>query len=273
MVALLSLPPHYGRKETLLHVGKLTAGGTERLSGGPNAGIDIGLAPLPPLGLEEHRVLSYGVLSHPWLTMRLPDRGVTREQVTLSLPPDGAVAGSMAGLAIERGAWLAPANRPLQRVLALTPRFDLEDWRKTTPARVNLILQSPQGFVLFSELTLSRDASLAPIHIRRLLILLRRLALREGDRFVFAPNDTNLQHLVRHRFEAVLANLYSRGAFVGVDPTSAFRVVTDETVNPVSSIERGRFIVELQIAPAHALSFITVRLVADERGRLTVEEV
>lgn len=267
LFALLSLPRHYRAREAALHVGKLTAGGDERLSGGANT------TEVPPLSFGENSILSYGALMHPWLTVRVPDRGVAREDVTMSLPPDGAVLGSMAGLAVERGAWLAPANRVLHGVLALCPRLDLDDWRQLTPARVNLVLQSPKGFLLFSEATLSVEQSVTSIHIRRLLILLRRLALREGDRFVFAPHDTNLQHLIRHRFEAMLVNLYSRGAFAGADPAAAFRVVTDETINPPASIERGRFIVELQIASARALAFITVRLVADERGRLAVEEV
>lgn len=267
MLAILSLPQHYRAMEAVLHVGKLTVGGDEQFES------RIDASGVPPLTFGENHVLSYGTLMHPWLMVRIPDRGVAREDVTVSLPPDGAVMGSMANLTIERGAWLAAANRPLQRVLALRPSLGFQDWRQLTMARVNLVLQSPQGFLLFSEATLSVNESLTPIHIRRLLILLRRLALREGDKFVFAPHDTNLQHLVRHRFEIVLANLYSRGAFAGVDPESAFRVITDETVNPPASTERGRFIVELRVAPAQALAFITVRLVSDERSRLTVEEV
>jgi phage tail sheath protein FI len=160
----------------------------------------------------------------------------------------------------------------LQRVLALEPQLDLDDWRRLTPVRVNLLLRMPRGFVLFSETTLADDPATAPIHIRRLLILLRRLALREGDRFVFAPNDLRLRDLVRHRFEAMLASLYARGAFAGRDASEGFRVLVDDSVNPPSSVARGRFIIELQVAPARALAFITVRLTADERGRLAFEE-
>ncbi len=265
MLALLSLPAHYRRFEAIAHVGKLTAGGTERFSGTADAGDVL------PLSDGEADVLSYGTLLHPWVTVRVPDRGVNREEITTELPPEGVIAGSMAGLSIERGAWLAPANKILQRVLALTPRFDIEDWKKLLVAGVNLILQVPRGFTLLSEVTLSPDNSLRPVHVRRLLILLRRLALREGDRFVFDVNDINLRHRVRHWFERVLADLYSRGAFAGSSPGTAYRVVTDESVNPRTSVENGRFIIELQVAPAPALDFITVRLVSDERGRLAVE--
>jgi hypothetical protein len=267
LVALLSLPRHYRAAEATRHVGRLTAGGDEQIGGTAMTTV------VPPLGFGESQTLSFGALMHPWLSVRAPDRAMQREDVISTLPPDGAVLGSMAELAIQRGAWIAAANRVLQRVIALRPALDREDWRQLTPARVNLVLQSPRGFLLLSETTLSADALVAPIHIRRLLILLRRLALREGDRFVFAPHDINLRNLVRHRFEATLADLYARGAFAGRDPAAAFRVVTDETVNPPASMERGRFVVELQVAPAPALAFITVRLVADERGRLAVEEV
>jgi hypothetical protein len=266
LLALLSLPRHYRTAEAIGHVGRLTAGGGERLT---DADPDTEAL---PLGAGERAVLGYGALVHPWLGVRIAGDDPGGDGVVASIPPDGAVLGAMAAVALDPGAWVAPANRPLQRVLALAPPLGLDDWRRLAPARVNLLLRTPRGFVLFSEATLGEDAALAPIHIRRLLILLRRLALREGDRFVFAPNDARLKDLVRHRFEAALAGLYARGAFAGRDTAEAFRVVVDASVNPASSVARGRFVVELQVAPARALAYITVRLVADERGRLAFEE-
>ncbi len=280
LLALLSLPRHYRSAAAIVHVGRLTAGGDE-----PLAGTDPE-AEVPSLGAGERAVLGYGALVHPWLGVRATgdasaddpegrDRaGDDRDGSDLVtwIPPDGAALGAMAAVALERGAWVAPANRPLQRVLALDPPLGLDDWRRLAPARVNLLLRLPRGCVLFSEATLGEDATLAPIHVRRLLILLRRLALREGDRFVFAPNDTRLQNLVRHRFDAALGGLFARGAFAGRDAAEGFRVVADAAVNPAPGLAQGRFVVELQVAPARALAFITVRLVADERGRLAFEE-
>ena len=271
LLAVLSLPPHYRSREALVHVGRLTPGGDDDLVPESLGGV------VPPLTEGESPALSYAALYHPWLTVRGAEASeeglrITRAAIG-SVPPDGAVVGSIAALTIDRGAWLAPANIPLARALDLEPSFDLEAWKQLVPLRVNLITRQPEGFVLLSADTLSRSASLVPVHVRRLLMLLARLARREGDRYVFRPHDANFRHLVRQRFENVLADMYRRGAYAGADPASAYRVVADEAVNPPQSVERGRFIIELRVAPVRELAFITVRLVAEEKGRLTVEEV
>jgi phage tail sheath protein FI len=140
-------------------------------------------------------------------------------------------------------------------------------------AQINLIRQEPRGFLPLSADTLSRDAELRPIGVRRLLSLLRRLALRHGTTYVFEPNNDAFRRLVQRGFEAMLEELFMRGAFAGATPELAYQVTTDDVVNSPQSIEQGRFIVELKVAPSLPLTFLTIRLVqAGERG-LTTEEV
>ncbi len=109
--------------------------------------------------------------------------------------------------------------------------------------------------------------------MRRLLILLRRIALTEGDRYVFAPNSPAFRRRVKQQFEQMLSRLYVRGAFAGSDPSEAYQVVVGETVNTPASIEQGRFIVELKVAPSQPVTFITVRLMQLESGLLEVQEL
>jgi phage tail sheath protein FI len=104
------------------------------------------------------------------------------------------------------------------------------------------------------------------------MILLRRLALREGQRWVFEPHGPALRRRVRHLFERILGELFQRGAFAGKDAAEGFRVVTDESVNRPTSVDQGRLIVELRVAPAAALTYLTVRLIAAGPGRLAIEE-
>jgi phage tail sheath protein FI len=188
-------------------------------------------------------------------------------------PPEGTVAGSMAALAIEKGAWIAPANRPLEGIFALTPAID----RALRPAllerRVNLLVQEPRGFFAWHADTLTRDAEVQPVNVRRLLMLLRRLALREGNDYVFEPNDGVLRGRVRHRFERVLSDLFVRGALAGESAEQAFRIVVDESVNTPQSIDRGRFLVELRVAPSRPMEYLTLRLVQDGPERLSVQEI
>ncbi len=99
------------------------------------------------------------------------------------------------------------------------------------------------------------------MNVRRLLILLRRVALRDGMAYVFQPNDTALRYLVRRNFEDLLSRLFSLGAFAGDTENQAFQVVTDSSVNTPNMIDEGQFVVELRVAPSLPLEFLTIRLV------------
>ena len=48
-------------------------------------------------------------------------------------------------------------------------------------------------------------------------------------------------------------------------------MVTDDTVNPQESVDGGRLVVELRVAPSRPLAFLTVRLVQAGAG-ITVQE-
>ena len=244
-LAVLTMPLHFREEEALSHVAALTGG--------------------------EDRVLSFGALYHPWLHHR---RQEAQEGTAVILaPPDGVVCGMTAARALKRGAWIAPANEPLRSVVALQPAFNRGEWAHLFAAQINLVRQDPRGFMLLSADTLTSSDLLRPINVRRLLILLRRLALREGSAYVFQPNNEAFWRLVRHKFERLLNSLYVRGAFAGATPAEAYQVVADKSINTQNSIDQGRFIVELRIAPAQPLAFITVRLVQTGQEGLAVQEL
>jgi phage tail sheath protein FI len=182
------------------------------------------------------------------------------------------VCGTIASRTLERGAWLAPANIPLTGAVALDPSLSAEAGRLLLDAGVNLIAPDPRGFVTLGADTLTGDASLRPIGVRRLLSLLRRLALREGTTYVFENNDAAFREDVRQRFDRLLADLYGRGAFAGATAPEGYRVVADESVNPASSVDLGRLIVELRVAPSRPLTFIAVRLLQTATDRLVLQE-
>lgn len=243
MVALLSLPRHFEAAAAAAHATAL---------GAAFAG--------------EPQVLSYGALWHPWLEARGDDAADLR-----IMPPDGATAGVMAARANARGAWVPPANEPLRGVVALTPVVAESALQELQDAAVNIIRQTPAGFVCLDADTLSPDDEIRPLNVRRLLILLRRAAVRAGNDYTFEPISTSLRNTVRRGFESLLTNLFQRGAFAGNTARDAYRVVTDDTVNTPNSIDNGRFIAELQVAPSRPLSFLTVRLLQRGGGPTAVE--
>ena len=189
-----------------------------------------------PWYLEDFSKLGHDSPQAPSDTLRFhySDSTAVKRRLALRLaPPDGSIAGMMSGLASVDGAWLAPANRPLRGVLALLPPLGAEAWRRLVPARVNLLLNDPRGFLTRSEDTRRR---------------------------------------VRRVFEGFLGELFQRGAFDGRDAADAFRIVTDDTVNRPATVDRGQLIVEMRVAPAAAMAFLTVRLVTAGPAGLTVEE-
>ncbi|MDA8018131.1 MAG: phage tail sheath subtilisin-like domain-containing protein, partial [Thermoanaerobaculia bacterium] len=265
LLALLSLPRHFRQEEARRHLAALAP-----LTGSADAASNAAtFRAVPPLTGGEEQVLSYGALYHPWLAaVEEGDFAVTPGFV----PPEGAVAGTAAELAVDRGAWWAPANLPLAGTVALDPDFDRDAWQRLAEIGINVVRREPRGFLAQGADTLSRGAKLRPISVRRLMILIRRLALREGGRYVFEPHDADFQSLVQHRFERFLSGLHVRGAFAGRTAADAFRVVTDASVNPPRSVDAGRFIVELQVAPSRPLDFLTVRLVQTGPEQLSLQE-
>src|SRR5690606_35263017 len=116
----------------------------------------------------------WGALYYPWTWTAHAGRAARL------IPPDGSVAGSIASRTLERGAWVAPANVVLTDVVALEFDPDETSLEKLYGAGINLIVKEARGFTLLGADTLSRDAALRPLSVRRLLILIRKVALREG---------------------------------------------------------------------------------------------
>jgi hypothetical protein len=256
---VLTLPAHFREEESITYVSTLKS--TVRSNGRTES--------VEPLGFGETSAFSFGAVYHPWLiSWDGLQRGTTRIG-----PADGAVCGMMARRSLLRGAWIAPSNESLKGVLSLTPAIS-QAWRlRFQDEQINLIWQEPRGFVCLNGDTLSTNEDLRPINVRRLLMLLRRLALRLGASYVFEPNDSAFQRRVRRGFEAMLDYMYVRGAFKGKTPEAAYQVVTDSAVNTAQSMEEGRFIVELRVAPSLPMRFLTVRLVqTGERTLVAIEQ-
>jgi hypothetical protein len=205
---------------------------------------------------NDDRLLSFGALYHPWT---VPVSGA-------AVPPDGAASGVLASTAAAVGCWREPANVPLVSAVALIAPEQPGAAVTAAAAGTNLLLERPRGRLALSAYTLSRDPDLSRIAVRRLLSLLRRLALRDGPTFVFESNDAVLRRQVRRQFEAVLAQLLIAGAFAGPAPQDSYQVVVS---NPADT----QLLVELKVAPAAAMRWLIVRLVGNGDQFSTAEAV
>ncbi|MCA9541590.1 MAG: phage tail sheath family protein, partial [Myxococcales bacterium] len=264
LFAVLSLPAHFDERQAAAYA--------ERLRAGPHpAAIDavpvpFGAEPVSslPLSAGEQRALSHGALYHPWVVGRPAGPG----DLIARLPPDGALLGTMAALALRDGAWRAPANRPLQGPFGLVRSLPEAAWPALQRARVNVVRAEPRGFLCLSADTLSDEPDWGHIGVRRLFCALRRAARQHGEAYVFEPNHEAFARLVYRVFFGLLERLHQRGAFAGRLPAEGFQVVVN--TRPADR-DAGRLIVELRIAPSVPLRFLTVRLVQSQDG-LVLEE-
>jgi hypothetical protein len=245
LVAVLGLPRHYRPAEALEHRRALA----DLLDRGGSS------------------TSSYTALYHPWIVVREADGTLRRSG------PEGAACGTIAARTLARGAWVAPANQVIRNALALDPAPSSDEQAALYDASINVLGQTARGFVVLGAQTLSPDPDPMPLNVRRLLIVLRRLALREGQTYVFAPHSPAFRRRVKTGFDRHLAGMFARGAFAGHDPALAYQVVVDESVNPPSAVEQGRLVVELKVAPSQPLTYIVVRLIQSGPGTVTVQEV
>jgi hypothetical protein len=261
LIALLSVPEHYRGDAAVAHARRLRS----PLDPAPAGSSDPvpGLDRVLPLDGAEQRALGFGALYHPWLVTTSPSRGEAFRRIA----PDGPAAGVIARRSATRGAWVAPANEAFADVIALVHPEPREALASLQEAQVNEVRPEPGGFMCLCEDTLIRDEDVRPINVRRLLALVRRLVLLEGSRYVFEPNDPTFRRSVERGFGDVMQLLHMLGAFAGRTPEEAYRVNAGSPPNTPHSVDAGRLIVELKLAPSRPLSFLLVRLVnAGERG-------
>jgi phage tail sheath protein FI len=247
VVAILSLPEHFARREALDWQQALQT----TLLG-------------ETVTTDDLNMLSYVATYHPWL--QIPEVVTPALAPLRAIPPEGACCGMIAARELVRGPWIAPANVPLRGAVALTPDLSKADWAALFDARINLIRQLPGQFTLMSAHTLSYDDQLVQISVRRLLIFLRKLALQRGMRYVFESNTERFRQRVQASFESTLNTLVARGGII------AFEVVTDESINTPNDFDNGRFLIALKVAPTLPIEFITVILLRSGEDLLNVIE-
>ena len=250
MFALLSLPRHYHAVEAVDHGRRLA----QWRQGG------FGDADM--FDTNERRTLSFAALHHPWVVYRGSD-GTAR-----AAPPDGAVAGVHARRTLASGAWRAAANEQMRDIIALSPTIGDGDWPALDAGRINFLRRDARGFLLLDADTLSDEPEWRQINVRRLMSLLRRAAIRRGSAYVFEPNGEVLRRAVERGFTQMLEQMFRLGAFVGRKAEEAFRLSVDPTT---ADRDAGRLIVEIGVAPAQPMRFLTVRL-AQTGERFTIAE-
>jgi hypothetical protein len=220
-------------------------------------------------GLEEGGIASAFVqLGWPWLELvgseRLPGKLV---------PPEGALLGVMARQTLLAGAFRSVARAPLRDVVALRPELSHADrqrpvaWgdRRAVPrhglgGHVTLVVRTPRGFELDSDVTTSRGETYRAGAVVRLTSLLVRAARRVGEDVAFDSSGPELWGRLRERMHSLLLAFWHEGALGGNAPSEAFDVRCDETTMTQNDIDAGRVVCTVAFQAAAPIERISVVL-------------
>lgn len=199
---------------------------------------------------------SYAALFYPWLRVDTGAGGVLRD-----VPPSGHVAGLIARTDLEHGVHRAPANFEVRDVRALTNDVDDAVQGILNPLGINCLRVLPgRGIRLYGARTLSSDTSWRFLNVRRLLLLIEEAVEDAHQWAVFEPNNTVLRQALTYSLTTFLRTLWQQGALSGASPEAAFLVKCDQENNPPETVEAGRILAEISVAPANPFEFITFRL-------------
>lgn len=202
---------------------------------------------------------AFATLYYPWIKVENPTGSNGNSEVLI--PPSGHVAGVWARTDETRGVWKAPANDTIRGVLDVERSITQAEQGVLNPLGINAIRPFGQrGIRIWGARTLTSDTDWTYINVRRLFNMIEATILEGTQWAVFEPNDVALWEGVKRTLNAYLRGLWSAGALFGASADQAFFVRCDETTNPPESIDAGKLVVEVGIAPVKPAEFVIFRI-------------
>jgi Bacteriophage tail sheath protein len=209
----------------------------------------------------------YAALYWPWIKVSDPATGNN-----ILVPPCGHMAGVWARSDATRGVHKAPANEVVRGAIALETTITKGEHDLLNPQGINCIRTLPGlGIRVWGARTISSDQSWRYLNVRRLFNYVEESVLEGTQWVVFEPNDMDLWARVRRTITSFLLGVWRDGALFGATPEAAFYVKCDAENNPPDSVDAGRLICEIGIAPVKPAEFVVFR-VAQYSGGASVSE-
>jgi hypothetical protein len=264
-------PPDFSQ-EDIAYLQSALVGHCERLKD------RMAILDVPPDRLDWQQVLnwrggfdtSYAAAYFPWLRVSDP---LEPDGSLRLVPPSGHVAGVYADVALRKGAHQAPANQVLAGVKSLAVAIDDGQHASLNDGQVNAIRACPgRGLRVMGARTLSSDASLRYVNVRRLLLMLRGTLEEYGQGLVFEPNNADLWRRVERVVAALLDRLWRAGMFDGASAEEAYSVRCDATTTPAYEQDNGRVICEVGVNLPWPAEFVIVRIGFTQAGAQWLEQ-
>ncbi|MFF0433570.1 phage tail sheath family protein [Streptomyces sp. NPDC004327] len=210
----------------------------------------------------------YAAVYYPWIKSFDPSTGQTR-----TVPPSGHMAGVWARNDAERGVHKAPANEIVRGAVDLELQITRGEQDLLNPIGVNCIRAFPgRGIRVWGARTLASDPAWRYLNVRRYFNYLEESILVGTQWVVFEPNDASLWARIRRNVSSFLVNEWRQGALFGQRAEDAFYVKCDEETNPPESVDLGRVVCEIGIAPVKPAEFVVFRLAQFQGGGGELEE-
>jgi phage tail sheath protein FI len=201
----------------------------------------------------------FGAMYYPWIRVQNP--AATNGDRVISVPPSGHMAGIWARNDETRGVWKAPANEVVRGALDVSMKITKAEQGLLNPIGVNCIRPfGTRGIRVWGGRTLSSDPSWNYVNVRRLFNMIETSIMEGTQWVVFEPNDQALWERVKRTINAFLLGLWREGALFGVTADQAYYVKCDAETNPPDSIDLGRLVVEVGVAPVKPAEFVIFRI-------------
>jgi phage tail sheath protein FI len=201
----------------------------------------------------------FAALYYPWIEVSNPV--ATNGDTEILVPPSGHLAGIWARNDDTRGVWKAPANEVVRGALDVEINITKAEQSLLNPIGINCIRPfGTRGIRVWGARTLSSNTDWTYINVRRLFNMIETTIMDGTEWAVFEPNDKKLWEGLKRTVAAFLRGLWRDGALFGATADQAFYVKCDEETNPPESIDQGKVVVEVGIAPVKPAEFVIFRI-------------
>jgi len=215
---------------------------------------------------QDSYVASYG----PWIIV--PNPKVSN--ATITIPPGGAIAGTISRIDSTVGVFRAPAGliASIPTAVGVDIKFTDTELGNLNAANINIIRPvSGAGVCIMGARTRKEYGVDRYISARRTLIYIKESLRRSTQYAMFENNDSRLWNQLIATAERFLRPLWEQGGLRGASAREAFYIKCDSTINTPAIIANGEVRMEIGVALEYPAEFIVIRVSQYESGGFTAE--
>lgn len=215
---------------------------------------------------QDSYIASYG----PWLIV--PNPKVSN--ATITIPPGGAIAGTISRIDSTIGVFRAPAGivANIPSAVGVDVKFTDTELGDLNAANINIIRPvSGASICIMGARTRKEYGVDRYISARRTLIYIKESLRRSTQYAMFENNDSRLWNQLIATAERFLRPVWEQGGLRGTSAREAFYIKCDSTINTPSVIASGEVRMEIGVALEYPAEFIVIRVSQYESGGFTAE--